>query len=41
MKVDETLYAKYRAILKKLHTCRPDEKAGLKKLLNYYYNLLN
>ncbi len=33
----ETKYAK---VLRQLHTCRPCEKAGLKTLLNYYYNLL-
>jgi len=32
---------KYDEILHKLHICRPCEKAGLKTLLNYYYNLLN
>ncbi len=32
---------KYADVLSRLHTCRPCEKAGLKRLLNYYYNLLN
>ncbi len=31
----------YNGVLRRLHTCRPCEKAGLKMLLNYYYNLLN
>ena len=32
---------RYAKILRRLHTCTPEEKAGLKTLLNYYYNLLN
>ena len=32
---------KYANVLRRLHTCRPCEKAGLKMLLDYYYNLLN
>jgi len=32
---------KYAKVLRRLHTCRPCDKAGLKTLLNYYYNLLN
>ena len=32
---------KYEEVLRKLHTCRPCDKDGLKSLLNYYYNLLN
>ncbi len=31
----------YADVLSRLHTCGPGEKAGLKQLLNYYYNLLN
>ena len=31
---------KYADVLRRLHTCRPCEKPGLKTLLNYYYNLL-
>ena len=32
---------KYAGVLRKLHTCQPCDKAGLKTLLSYYYNLLN
>ncbi len=32
---------KYDDVLRRLHTCSPCEKACLKTLLNYYYNLLN
>ena len=32
---------KYAKVLSQLHTCTPQEKTGLKTLLNYYYNLLN
>ena len=35
--VEKTIQARYRDVLKKLHTCRPCEKAGLKQLLDYYY----
>ena len=38
--VEKTIKVKYREVLKKLHTCRPEDKAGLKQLLNYYYNIL-
>ena len=34
------IQAKYDKVLSRLHTCSPCEKAGLKQLLNYYYNLL-
>lgn len=37
----KTLKAKYAEVLKRLHTCRPEEKKALKTLLNYYYNLIN
>ena len=39
--VRKDLELRYAATLRQLHTCRPSEKAGLKTLLNYYYNLLN
>ncbi len=32
-----TTREKYNDVLAKLHTCSPMEKAGLQKLLNYYY----
>ncbi len=35
--MDKTIQQKYREVLKKLHTCSPGEKAGLKQLLDYYY----
>lgn len=35
--MSKTIQQKYRDILKKLHTCTPAEKAGLKQLLDYYY----
>ncbi len=38
---DKTTQQKYNEILRKLHTCQPCDKAGLKTLLNYYYRLLN
>ena len=34
---DKTTQQKYREVLAKLHACQPSEKAGLKKLLDYYY----
>jgi hypothetical protein len=36
-----TIEQKYAKVLKDLHTCSPTEKAGLKKLLDYYYIKLN
>lgn len=34
----KTIQQKYREVKRKLHTCSPGEKAGLKQLFNYYYN---
>ena len=34
----KTVKEKYREVLAKLHTCNPCDKAGLKQLLDYYYN---
>lgn len=36
--MERTIQQKYREVLAKLHTCRPGDKAGLRKLLDYYYN---
>ncbi len=32
---------KYADILRRLHICRPCDKPDLKRLLNYYYGLLD
>ena len=32
---------KYANVLRRLHTCRPCDKSDLKRLLNYYYELLD
>ncbi|KKN32330.1 hypothetical protein LCGC14_0814790 [marine sediment metagenome] len=39
--VRKEIQKRYDKVLKDLHTCTPSEKAGLKQLLKYYYNLLN
>jgi hypothetical protein len=38
---EKTYRREYNHVLKLLHTCKPEDKDGLKQLLDYYYRRLN